>query len=203
MNKANKFFLLLISTIALLALYHALFPLPAYVVFDRFFALSGFFLLCVSMALGPLAILWPKEFCQLIETRRAVGIAACVFVLMHFIVAFGVQYRMQAGMLFAETPLLIALPALAIIALLAIFSNDYSVRMLGGKNWKNIQRLVYIAFVLSLIHYLLQAKGLFVPVGGITFVNIAEVFALAIGAATIILQLAGVAKRLEKTKRQG
>ena len=42
--------------------------------------------------------------------------------------------------------------SLLLIFLLLLISNDYSVRKLNPKNWKNLQRFSYLMFVLVLIH---------------------------------------------------
>jgi len=39
-----------------------------------------------------------------------------------------------------------------IIILLLVTSNDYSLRKLTLKNWKNIQRLSYVMFIFAIIH---------------------------------------------------
>jgi DMSO/TMAO reductase YedYZ heme-binding membrane subunit len=57
--------------------------------------------------------------------------------------------------------------------------------------WKNVQRFNYLAFVFSTVHFILLANGLFVQAGGKTSVNAAEVALLALGIATVGLQVAG------------
>jgi len=190
MKPSNKFFMFLILVIALLAFYHSLFPLPATVILNRFLALSGFFLLCMSLLIGPLVVLRPKEFASLIRTRAIVGIASFILVAAHFVISLFVMYQGDLGII-TDSRVAIAVPALAIMLLLALLSNEWAIKKLGIIAWKNIQRLAYLAFALSLIHYILEAKGLFVPVGSNIFVNLAEVFALLLAAATILLQISG------------
>ncbi len=202
MNMASKLFLLLFLCIALMALYHALFPLPAYVVFTRFFALSGFFLLCVVLMIGPLATIWPNRFMPLLESRRTIGIAAFVFIFMHFLLAFLLYYGLQASMLFSTPLMALALAATIALAVLALLSSDYFVRMLGFANWKNIQLLAYPVFLIALVHFLVSARGLFVPVGQSVFVNAAEIFAIAMGTATIVLQMVGFIVKRGKLQKQ-
>jgi sulfoxide reductase heme-binding subunit YedZ len=44
--------------------------------------------------------------------------------------------------------------AIILLALL-IFSNDYFIRKLGPGRWKNVQRLTYLMFLLTVIHSVL------------------------------------------------
>jgi DMSO/TMAO reductase YedYZ heme-binding membrane subunit len=91
--------------------------------------------------------------------------------------------------------------AFLILALMTITSTDWALKKLGFFKWKTIQRLVYIAFALSLAHFLLSTKGLFVAVGNQIFVNAAEVALLALAGIVIILQVLGFFKmRSLKTK---
>ena len=70
---------------------------------------------------------------------------------------------------------------------------------IGFIKWKWIQRLVYIAFVLSFSHFVYSFNGFFIPLsGGKLFLNLAEVLMLILGLITILLQLAGFVKRIRQ-----
>ncbi len=199
--KQSYLFLALFAAIALVGAYHALFAVPVAVAFTRFLALSGFLLLCTSLMIGPLAVLWPKGFAPLVEARRAVGVSAFVFVLLHFLLTAAVIFKWQlAPLILSGTPFWAAISATLMLFALTITSTDHAIRFLGASNWKNLQRLAYVAFALSFAHFLLKANGLFANAGGKAFVNLAEVFALALGILTILLQIAGFLKRRESAK---
>jgi len=199
MNKASLLYLILFGAIALIGAYEALFPLPASTTFTRFFALSAYLLLCVSLIIGPLVVLRPKEFGQLMEPRRAVGIACFIFVLLHVLLVISIRFGGNFGVIFSGANMWIATLAAAILLALTITSSDYAIRKLGPAAWKNIQRLNYLAFALSSLHFISYATGLFVNVNGNTFVNAAEVSLLLLGAVAVILQAAGfVARRKNK-----
>jgi DMSO/TMAO reductase YedYZ heme-binding membrane subunit len=202
MNKTSFLFLLIIGAISLLGAYESLFPLPASTVFTRFFALSGYLLLCVSLIIGPLVALKPSEFGQLLEPRRAVGIACFVFVIAHVLLVFSNIYGWNVGIMLSVPSMPVAIIATIVLFILAATSADNAIRALGPLAWKNVQRLNYLAFLLSSIHFLTYETGLFVRVNGKTFVNLAEVSLLLLGVVTVILQIAGFVTRRKKEKEK-
>jgi sulfoxide reductase heme-binding subunit YedZ len=184
----NVFFWILVG-IVLLAAYEALFPLPALAVMTRFFGLAGFFLLCFSLMAGPLALLKPASFASWIKARRTMGVAAFVFLIAHFLLSLLNNFNLNFFRAFHTFGYLIAVPALVIIAVLGITSADAIIRKVGFPGWKTIQRLVYIAFALSIIHFYYSANGLFISIGQKIFVNLAEIALFALAAITIALQI--------------
>ncbi len=198
MNRPSMFFLLILAILAAMALYEALFPLPSYIVFTRFFGLGAFFLLCVSLMIGPLAMMNHKEFGPLVEPRRAVGIAAFALVLGHIALAVGVEYGWQLGEMLTLLPIQLSLPAALIMMALAITSSDYAVKAMGPALWKRVQQLNYLVFALSFAHFLLSATGLFASVNGMVFLNLDEAFAVLLGLAVIALQVWGFFHRRRK-----
>jgi len=201
MIKASFLFLLLICAIALLGTYNALFPVPASTAFIRFFGLSAFLLLCISLMLGPLMVLWPSAFGALMEPRRAIGIASFVFVLLHLFVLVVERLGFDILAILGFSNIWISLSATIILLVLAITSSDFVVRTMGAGFWKNVQRLNYLAFVLSFVHFALNSNGIFINVRGKTFVNLAEVALVLLGIITVLLQLAGFILR-EKRKSE-
>ena len=51
------------------------------------------------------------------------------------------------------------LTGLAILTALMITSNNLSMRKMGGKNWKRLHRLVYLAAALLIFHQAISGKG--------------------------------------------
>jgi len=199
MNRASALFLVLLGIIAMLAFYQAFFPLPTSTSFIRFFGLSGFFLLCITLIIGPLSVLWPKAYAVLIEPRRATGIAAFVFILAHFLLVLITVFGFNLAFIFSDHSNITAFLAFLILIALTITSNDFSIRALGAGNWKNVQRLTYIVFVLSFAHFLLKVNGLAIQnIRGITVYNLAQLGLIALGIITILLQLAGFYVRIKR-----
>src|SRR5271154_5552213 len=48
---------------------------------------------------------------------------------------------------------------LSILVLLALTSNNWSVRKLGGKRWKLLHRLAYVAAIALIYHQSIAGKG--------------------------------------------
>jgi len=200
MQKSSFLFLILIVGIALIGVYQSLFPIPTITTFDRFFALSSFFLLCISLIIGPLVTIWPKEYAQLIEPRRAVGLASFVFVALHIFLAMTSVFDWQLNLLIGSPPALVAVPATLILLVLTLISSDFAIKKLGPVLWKQIQQFNYFAFVLSFVHFIQRATGLFIFNGSGTFVNFTEVVLVFLGIATVVLQISGFLTRKKREK---
>lgn len=198
MQKPSWLFLLLLLGVALIGAYQSLFQIDAMTSYIRFFALAGYFLLCVSLIIGPLVAIWPKEFAQYVEPRRAVGIACFVFAVIHGLLVLGPRWGWDFGFLLAGPGSMSTIPATLILLALALTSSDYAIKVMGPALWKNVQRFNYFAFIFSSVHFVLLANGLFVQVNGRTFVNIAEAALLCLGIATVVLQAAGFATRRKR-----
>lgn len=114
-------------------------------------------LMILALLPGPLAEFFgPGRFLRAwLAVRRNLGVAAFAYAALH-LVLYAIDMQALAAMI-GE----LALPGiwtgwLAIIALLvpASISFDAAVRRLG-RRWRLVQRLVYAAFGLSLVHWLL------------------------------------------------
>jgi sulfoxide reductase heme-binding subunit YedZ len=77
-----------------------------------------------------------------------------------------------------------------VILLLLVTSNDYMLKKLKPHNWKNIQRLSYLMFILSLIHcyfYRIGKENL----------NVLYWFYLPLFAIVLTFQIIGISLRLK------
>jgi DMSO/TMAO reductase YedYZ heme-binding membrane subunit len=77
----------------------------------------------------------------------------------------------------------------AIIVILLIISNNAALKRLKPKNWKNLQRLSYVAFFLAGLH------GMAYQIVEHRLLGLRVVFFIAVGLV-IVLQLLGLATRL-------
>ncbi len=195
MQKNSFLFLLILIMLAAIGTYQALFPAPTAMAFDQFLALSAFLLICISLMIGPLATLWPKSFAVLIEPRRAIGIAAFVFALVHIAIAFAIILGGDLGAVLSSVGNWFGVLAGILIFILAVTSSDYAIKTLGPGLWKNVQRFNYLIFILVLAHFILMSFIVSTTVSGQTFINLADVFMLLMAFATVILQIAGFLTR--------
>jgi len=111
----------------------------------------------LALYCSPLVVLWPriKIFRSLMKRRRYIGVAAFGYALLHTLL-----YLVDKGNVGAVLEEVLALSiwtgwiAFFIFVPLAITSNDISVKAMGARNWKRLQRWVYAAAVLTSAHWL-------------------------------------------------
>jgi len=122
-------------------------------------------LLVLALAITPLKIIslkLPGQYSLILSTivgwlmqrRRYLGVASCGYALIH--TAFYFRRLEDVESILAEwsdPELLIGWLALFIFILLAITSNDFSVRRMK-KNWKTVHRWIYPCAILSFAHWL-------------------------------------------------
>ena len=97
-----------------------------------------------------------------IQIRKITGLYALFYALLHFLIYVMLDFQLNFGWVLDEIlnkPFLqIGLGSLLILLLLGITSLNLIKRLLKS-NWKHIQRLVYPAAGLSIIHNFMAAKG--------------------------------------------
>ena len=114
------------------------------------------------LALTPLRVLFPHSriVTALNRHRRAIGVAACIYGLIHF--SFHVLYEggWEGLVRSLSKPFIwFGLSGLSFLVVLALTSNNWSIHMLGGKNWKLLHRLAYVAAALLIYHQAIAGKG--------------------------------------------
>lgn len=120
-----------------------------------------------SLLLGPLNLLRRRSNPISFDLRRDVSIWAGIFALIHTAIGLTVHLRGRMWMYFFSKlhPLKLqdtqfgfanysGLIAALLLAGLLLISNDLSLRSLGTKRWKTLQRMSYFAFALTLAHSL-------------------------------------------------
>jgi sulfoxide reductase heme-binding subunit YedZ len=114
------------------------------------------------LALTPLRILLPHSRIvgALNRHRRTIGVSACIYGLLHFTCHFlyegGVEGLLRS---FSKPFIWFGLAGLTILVVLALTSNQWSIRALGGKNWKRLHRFAYLAAALLIFHQSIAGKG--------------------------------------------
>lgn len=115
-------------------------------------------LLAVVLAFTPLRVLFPKwDIAQALNRhRRLVGVSAFGYGAVHFSVHLYYEGFSKLGHTLTTDVtkpfLLTGMISLTILLALAITSLNAAVRWLGGKAWKNLHRLAYIAAALIFYH---------------------------------------------------
>jgi sulfoxide reductase heme-binding subunit YedZ len=114
------------------------------------------------LSLTPLRVLFPRSAIvnALNRHRRYIGVSACLYGLIHF--SCHVSYQGDWDDLvqsFSKPFIWFGLGGLSILVVLALTSNNWSVRKLGGKRWKLLHRLAYLAAIILLYHQSIAGKG--------------------------------------------
>ena len=114
------------------------------------------------LALSPLRALFPgsRVVGALNRHRRYIGVSACVYGLLHL--SCHILYEGDLGAVarsLSKPFIWFGLAGLSILVILALTSNNFSVRKLGGKNWKRLHRLAYVAGALLIYHQSIAGKG--------------------------------------------
>lgn len=157
--------------------------------FTRFLAVGAMFLLSLSLAIGPAALIVPKEFAPLIEARRAVGVAAFVFVVGHVSVIAGPYFGYDFSKMLSTTPLIAGMAGYIIMIALTLTSTDFAIRKMGNPNWKLLQRATYIAFAVSFYHTVVQIQQFGLDAN--KQMNAAQIFVLLFSIFAVALQIYG------------
>lgn len=115
--------------------------------------------LLLSLAITPARqiLRWPR----LIQVRRMIGVGALAWALAHFLL-FGIDLKFDLSKVAEEVVkrpyLVVGFAAVVILSVLGATSFDAALRRLGGKRWRNLHRLAYVAALLGVVHFLMQAK---------------------------------------------
>ena len=130
-------------------------------------------LLVVVLAFTPLRVLFPKSGLvqALNRHRRLVGVSAFFYALLHL--ATHLLYEGGFAILASDIkkPFLVTgLIAFTVLFILAVTSLHRAVRWLGGRRWKQLHRLAYVAVALVAYHqaaarkiFPMQVLWIFVP----------------------------------------
>ena len=116
-------------------------------------ALSGIFVL-LTLCVTPLTRLYRTAPWRnwLIKRRRYLGVAAFGYLFVHTAYWLTIADFKRILRSFTEPDLIIAWVSLVVFTLLALTSNDFSIRKLG-KGWKKLQNWVFLGATLGFIHW--------------------------------------------------
>jgi sulfoxide reductase heme-binding subunit YedZ len=117
-------------------------------------------LLVASLACTPINTIF--GFNEALKVRRPLGLYAFMYAALHFFVFVGLDYGLDWALIyeaiFEKRYALVGLAAFLILLPLAATSTRWWMQKLG-KNWKRLHRLVYVAAILAVIHYIWLVKS--------------------------------------------
>jgi sulfoxide reductase heme-binding subunit YedZ len=99
---------------------------------------------------------------NLLRFRRQLGLVAYAYVVLHFAswltIDMGLRWEQIIPDLYKRWYILVGMAALVLLTPLALTSNTWSIRRLGGKTWNRLHKLAYVATGLGMIHFLMVGK---------------------------------------------
>jgi len=117
--------------------------------------------LVLTMAVTPLRKVTGWNW--LANTRRMLGLYAFFYACVHFLLFFCLDRGFSVSGTLTEMVkrkfLIIGSTALILMIPLAVTSTNAMIKRLGGKRWRALHRLAYVAAICGVIHYYMQVKA--------------------------------------------
>ncbi|HJQ70630.1 MAG TPA: protein-methionine-sulfoxide reductase heme-binding subunit MsrQ [Blastocatellia bacterium] len=117
--------------------------------------------LLISLAVTPLRRLLGLGW--LVKLRRMLGLYAFFYASLHLITYFWFDkfFNLRAAAAdIAKRPFIaVGMLAFFLLVPLAVTSTNTMVKRLGGKRWRRLHKIVYIAAALGILHYYLLVKA--------------------------------------------
>jgi DMSO/TMAO reductase YedYZ heme-binding membrane subunit len=99
----------------------------------------------------------------IIFSRRTLGLYAFFYALAHFLIFFSLDRGFSVSSTLSEMVkrkyLVFGATALVVMVPLAVTSTNAMIKRLGGKRWRALHRLVYVAAIAAVIHFYMQVKA--------------------------------------------
>jgi sulfoxide reductase heme-binding subunit YedZ len=129
-------------------------------VLERSLGLWALRFLVLGLAITPLRRLTGVS---LLRYRRAVGLLAFFYALLHLMVYVGLDQGLDLGAVWADIVkrpfITVGMAAFAILVPLAVTSNNRVIRRLGPGTWVRLHRWVYAAATLAAVHFVMVVKS--------------------------------------------
>jgi sulfoxide reductase heme-binding subunit YedZ len=117
-------------------------------------------LLLASLAITPLRRL--GRWGWLVPHRRTLGLAAFGWAIGHLLVYLGLDLALDVSQFLEDVTrrryITAGMLAIALLTPLAVTSTGRWVRRLGGARWQRLHRLVYLAVIAAVLHYVWAVK---------------------------------------------
>jgi len=99
----------------------------------------------------------------IIFSRRTLGLYAFFYATLHFLIFFSFDRSFSISSTLHEIItrkyIWFGLTALLVMVPLAITSTNAMIKRLGGKRWRALHRLAYVAAIAGVVHYYMQVKA--------------------------------------------
>jgi len=123
--------------------------------------MSALTFLLLTLAVTPLRKITGLNW--IIFSRRTLGLYAFFYASLHFLIFFIFDRSLSISSTLSEMVkrkyLLVGITGLLVMAPLAITSSNAMIKRLGGKRWRALHRLAYVAAIAGVLHYYMQVKA--------------------------------------------
>jgi sulfoxide reductase heme-binding subunit YedZ len=100
---------------------------------------------------------------NLLRYRRAIGLLAFYYAALHLITYVVLDQGLDFQAIWADIVkrpyITIGMATFVVLLPLAVTSNNASIRRLGGQAWARLHRLVYVAAIGAVLHFILVVKS--------------------------------------------
>jgi sulfoxide reductase heme-binding subunit YedZ len=162
-------------------------------------------ILSVSLLLGSINILFKRKNPVSSYFRRDISVTGGILAVIHSITGLFVHLRGNMWQYFLTKTNSVysirlddfglanytGLISTILIILLLATSNDYSIAKLKTRNWKNIQRLTYLMFILAIVHVIYYRLNNF---------DLIYYFYMPMISVVLIFQAVGILLRIKSLK---
>ena len=128
--------------------------------FEHLLGLWALRFLIAGLAVTPLLVLFGI---RLIAWRRALGLLAFYYVVMHFLVYMVLDQSMNLSAVLTDITrrpyIIIGMAAFVLLMPLALTSNAWSIRRLGPA-WRKLHTLVYVIVAAGVLHFAMSVKSI-------------------------------------------
>lgn len=135
--------------------YHDNFGADPVAFVQRWTGIWTFNLLLITLCISPLRAMTQLHW--LLRLRRMFGLFTFFYALLHFLsfVGFDNSFSINeiANDIFKRPFVIAGFAAFLLLIPLAITSNQWAIRKLGGRKWQELHRNIYLASILAAIHY--------------------------------------------------
>ncbi len=99
----------------------------------------------------------------MIFSRRTLGLYAFFYACLHFLIFFSLDRSFSISGTLSEMVkrkyLFVGITGLLVMVPLAVTSTNAMIKRMGGKRWRALHRLAYVAAIAGVIHYYMQVKA--------------------------------------------
>jgi len=117
--------------------------------------------LILTMAVTPVRKVFGLNW--VIHLRRMFGLYAFFYACLHFLCFYSLDRAFSLSStlheIVARKYIWFGLTALLVMVPLAVTSTNAMIKRLGGKRWRALHRLAYVAAICGVIHYYMQVKA--------------------------------------------